>query len=78
MEAYPNLPDREGVKTAISSLKRKQMVSPFSLEGDGGGYLFSFDNDIIQSIFKLSTQIFASYPIINLLKFNKSYIFAMF
>ena len=37
----PTFPIGKELKQQISSLKRKQMVSPFSLEGDGGGYLFS-------------------------------------
>jgi hypothetical protein len=36
----PTFPIGKELKQQISSLKRKQMVSPFSLEGDGGGYLF--------------------------------------
>ena len=37
----PTFPIGKELKQQISSLKRKQMVSPFSLEGDGGGYIFS-------------------------------------
>ena len=43
----PTFPIGKELKQQISSLKRKQMVSPFSLEGDGGGYLFSFDNELL-------------------------------
>ena len=39
----PTFPIGKELKQQISSLKRKQMVSPFSLEGDGGGYLFPVD-----------------------------------
>ena len=35
----PTFPIGKELKQQISSLKRKQMVSPFSLEGDGGGFL---------------------------------------
>ena len=35
----PTFPIGKELKQQISSLKRTQMVSPFSLEGDGGGYL---------------------------------------
>ena len=37
----PTFPIGKELKQQISSLKCKQMVSPFSLEGDGGGYIFS-------------------------------------
>ena len=47
----PTFPIGKELKQQISSLKRKQMVSPFSLEGDGGGYLFSFDNELLYRVY---------------------------